>query len=96
MKNRINKILIITLSLSVFAGVSTSYNQPSIILYSEAAEQKITEDQAANIAAKATGGQVLGSETKGVEGVTVYRIKVLMKDGRVRTVQVDAVSGEVQ
>ncbi|MFK8068888.1 MAG: PepSY domain-containing protein [Gammaproteobacteria bacterium] len=85
-----------TFLLSTLATVSTSNNQPSFILSSYAAQQKITEDQAANIASKATGGQVLGSETKGVKGVTVYRIKVLMKDGRVKTVQVNAASGEVQ
>lgn len=77
------------------AALFISNEQNSFLPVVEAAQEKITEDEAAVIAAKSTGGQVLGSETKGVEGVTVYRIKVLMKDGRVKTIQVSAASGEV-
>lgn len=74
---------------------SVSNDQHSFLPVAEAAQEKITEDEAAIIAAKATDGQVLGSETSGVEGVTAYRFKVLMKDGRVKTIQVNATSGEV-
>ncbi len=55
----------------------------------------ISEDEAAVIAAKATSGKVISSETSGVEGVTVYRFRVLMNDGQVRIVQVKATTGEI-
>lgn len=96
MDYRIKKILTITLLLSLIAVSSVSNDQNSLLPGAEAAQEKITEDEAAGIAAKASGGQVLGSDTSGVEGVSVYRFKVLMKDGQVKIVKVNAATGEVQ
>lgn len=61
----------------------------------KAAQTGISRDEAAVIAAKATGGQVISSETKEIKGVNVYLIKVLMTDGRVRIVKVNSATGDI-
>lgn len=55
----------------------------------------IDKDQAAALARQATGGRVLDIQAEKQDGGTVYRIKVLLEDGRVRLVWVDAQSGKV-
>ena len=99
MKLTINLSLAIALLLSLTtgsmaAGTSVVADREPLII-AEATESGITEDEAAVIASKATGGQVISSETSGVEGVTVYRFKVLMSDGQVKIIQVKASSGEL-
>jgi len=42
-----------------------------------------------------TGGRVLSAEARENRGRTTYRIKVLLRDGSVRVVNVDAQSGEI-
>lgn len=54
--------------------------------------QQISKGQAASIASKATGGQVLSVDKRG----SVWRVKVLIKGANVRTVSVDAESGQVR
>lgn len=55
----------------------------------------IGRDQAAAVARKVTGGRVLAVSTTSSKGVTVYQVRVLLPDGRVRVVLVDAKSGRV-
>jgi hypothetical protein len=43
----------------------------------------------------ATGGKVLGVQTRGKKNNPSYAVKVLLPDGRVRRVRVDACSGRV-
>ena len=74
---------------------AVSSEQPTMVL-AEAEKKTISENEAANIAAKSTGGQVISSETSGTAGVTFYSFKVLMSDGRVKKVKVNASTGEVQ
>ena len=50
---------------------------------------------AAAAARAATGGRVLGVRAQSAGGRTVYRVKVLLPGGRVRTVTVDGASGRV-
>jgi uncharacterized membrane protein YkoI len=50
---------------------------------------------AAEAARGATGGRVLGVRAKRAKGRIVYRVKVLLPEGRVRTVTVDGASGRV-
>jgi hypothetical protein len=52
--------------------------------------QTLTPDAAAAAVQRATGGQVLGIQSNGS-----YRVKVLLQDGRVRVLRVDARSGQV-
>ena len=51
---------------------------------------------AAAAARNATGGQVLGVSGRRDGARVVYRVKVLLPGGRVRTVIVDGASGRVQ
>ena len=55
----------------------------------------VSRDRAAKIARSATGGRVLSVKLTG-NGRPWYRVKVLTKGGRVRTVAVDAGSGAVR
>ena len=50
---------------------------------------------AAAAARAATGGKVLGVRAARADGRTVYRVKLLLPGGRVRTVTVDGASGQV-
>ena len=54
--------------------------------------QQISQSEAASIASRATGGQVLSVEKRG----SVWRVKVLIKGANVRTVSVDADTGQVR
>jgi len=51
-------------------------------------------DDAVRIVRKQVGGEVLRAETRKKSGHTVYFIRVLTRDGRVRTVVVDARTGK--
>jgi len=53
---------------------------------------RISRDEAAGIARRAVGGRVLGVELKGNR----YYVRLLVDGKRVRTVQVDARSGELR
>lgn len=50
---------------------------------------------AARIVERNTGGKVLGIQRQEKKGKTVYRVKVLLPEGRVRTVTVDAETGQM-
>ncbi len=58
-----------------------------------ARQNMISRKRAAAIAQRATGGRVLSVE---LAGQRVYRVKVLLNNSRVRTVRVDAQTGELQ
>jgi len=55
---------------------------------------RISRDQAASAARKATGGLVLKVQLEG-KNKSVYRVRVLLEGERVRTVRVDAQTGRV-
>lgn len=55
-----------------------------------AARDHVTLDQAVAQVKQQTGGRILTAETKNRDGQPVHRIKVLMPDGRVRVIYVDA------
>ena len=54
----------------------------------------LTLDEAVARVRRDTGGRVLSAEARENRGRTSYRIKVLLRDGSVRVVNVDAQSGE--
>lgn len=57
----------------------------------------ISESAAAAAAARASGGRVLGVRRNGGKaGQVDYRVKVLMPDGRIRSVRVDGTTGAVR
>lgn len=53
----------------------------------------VSLDEAVARVRRETGGRVLSAETRASRGRTSYRIKVLLRDGSVRMVNVDAQSG---
>ena len=62
----------------------------------EAAQQEgVSLDEAVARVRRDTGGRVLSAEARENRGRTSYRIKVLLRDGSVRVVNVDAQSGEI-
>jgi uncharacterized membrane protein YkoI len=64
--------------------------------HSEAARQdSLSLDEAVARVRRDTGGRVLSAEARENRGRTTYRIKVLLRDGSVRVVNVDAQSGEI-
>jgi|GEM_PF-6443604 len=94
MKLTISSSLVITLllfqTIKTSVAIDQQFRSSLPLVLAEEQTEKISEDEAAVIAAKATGGRVISSETSGVEGVTVYRFKVLMSDGQVKIIQVEA------
>jgi len=56
----------------------------------------LTLDEAVARVRRDTGGRVLSAEARDNRGRTSYRIKVLLRDGSVRVVNVDAQSGEIR
>ena len=60
----------------------------------QAADVRISRDQAAAAARKATGGLVLKVKLEG-KNKAIYRVRVLLEGERVRTVRVDARTGRV-
>jgi uncharacterized membrane protein YkoI len=55
----------------------------------------VSLDEAVARVRRDTGGRVLSAEARENRGRTTYRIKVLLRDGSVRVVNVDAQSGEI-
>ncbi|MEZ5584964.1 MAG: hypothetical protein R3F37_21320 [Candidatus Competibacteraceae bacterium] len=60
----------------------------------EKQRQSVSSDQAASAVRSATGGKVLGVRG-GKRGGGSYSVRVLLPDGRVRTLSVDAQTGRV-
>lgn len=56
----------------------------------------ISLSEAIRLVEQRSGGQVLRAEAREEKGRTVYRIRVITDDGRVRTWHVDAESGRVR
>ncbi len=52
-------------------------------------------DEAVARARRDTGGRVLSAQAREDRGRTTYRIKVLLPNGAVRVISVDAASGEI-
>jgi uncharacterized membrane protein YkoI len=74
------------------AGATPPFGQP---LVAEPASAMISRDEAAAIAQARTGGRVLSVDLKR-NGRPWYRVKLLISGERVRTVSVDAKTGEVR
>ncbi|MDP6435951.1 MAG: hypothetical protein QF790_07795 [Gammaproteobacteria bacterium] len=70
------------------SGASRGNNADRFI----ARPEYISRDKAASIAKNATGGRVLSVERKGRQ----YRVKVLLKGERVRTLRIDARTGKLK
>ena len=60
-----------------------------------AASNGISLEQAVSMVRQRTGGKVLRADARERGGRDVYRIRVLLPDGRVRTFHVDARTGRI-
>lgn len=78
----------------VVGAVSAETTSPDLLLVQ--APPTVGKDEAAALARQATGGRVLDIEAEEGGGEKVYRVKILLPDGRVRVVRVDAYSGNVR
>ena len=56
---------------------------------------QLTVDQAVAKVQRELGGRVLSADSESRDGQIRYRVKVLLPDGRVRIVYVDAATGQV-
>lgn len=56
---------------------------------------QISVDQAVAKVQREVGGRVLSADSENRDGRVRYRVKLLLPDGRVKIVYVDAVSGQV-
>lgn len=54
---------------------------------------EVSRDQAAAVAQQVSGARVLSVERAEIEGLAVWRVKVLSAQGEVRVVLIDAASG---
>ena len=80
-------VLTVLLSAAVSAGPAVP---PALRLAGD-----IGPAQAAAAARAATGGKVLAVHAARIDGRAVYRVKLLLPGGRVRTITVDAESGQI-
>ena len=91
------------LSGLVLMAMTNSVNSSPAITTSEfteetlwvAARGSIGRDEAAATARSATGGRVLSVDPQQRRGRTIYRVKVLLKGGRVRVLNIDGQTGEL-
>ena len=74
-------------------GAADSSATPSL---QRVAERQLSVEQAAQIAQRAVGGRVLAAEPGSVGGRPVVRVKLLTRNGVVRVVVVDAVTGQLR
>lgn len=83
----INRMLALAGLLALLAGPASG----------QAAEGALTLDEAVALVRRESGGRVVDSVTRrNATGRVVYEVRVLSRDGRVRTWRVDAATGRVE
>jgi len=93
-RNSKSLVFVIVLAVLLAGPVQVGARQSKGDIRTAQADVGIGPDQAAAIARSKTKGQVL-SVNLARTGNPVYRVKVLMSGGRVRTVIVDAKTGRL-
>lgn len=84
------RVIIFLMTLAVSSWVTGATVDPPGVPLLLLAQAAVSPDEAAAIAARRTGGRVLGVEWgEGVNG-PVYQVKVLKKDGSVTRVPIPA------
>lgn len=74
---------------AVLAAVgSPAHARPTLVLLAQSSA--MSQDEAAATVRRQTGGRVLDVQTRSQNGGTVYHVKVLLPDGRVRVVTIGA------
>ncbi len=86
-------LLMVSLT-SAAANLRQKDSRVSAVMLSQAHEA-ISADRAAEMVRESTGGRILSVNKQEKKGVVYYRVKVLMADGRVRVIQVNAATGQI-
>lgn len=82
------KPIILATAIMLCAFVNAVDARPNNLFIAQATN--ISQDQAAAQVREDTGGRVLDVKTEIQNGVSVYLVKVLLEDGRVRVVTVSS------
>lgn len=90
-------LLLASLLLAMPAGAekpeSAGKGRPAAENAADARAASISKDEAVAMVRARTGGKVLRAERVGDKGRSMYRVRVLTADGRVREYRVDATTG---
>lgn len=60
----------------------------------QSGDMKYSLDDAVKMVRERSGGEVVRAETREKSGRTIHRIRIMTKDGRVRTFDIDARTGK--
>jgi uncharacterized membrane protein YkoI len=93
-RNSKSIVFIAALVVLLLGPAAASAKQPAVDVRIAQADVNIAPRQAASIARGATNGRVLSVKLSR-SGNPFYRVKVLLAGGRVRTVLVDATTGQL-
>lgn len=89
---RLTHYLILLCLMLTTGSVVAGRSAPSPSLLAQAQERRISADEAANKVRQTTGGGRVLDVTP-TDGGNAYLVRVLLSDGRVRTVRIDARTG---
>ncbi len=90
MNIRLRSLLLVPLLVLAFAVPVAAGGQGHGQGQNPAMSGGVTAEQAAAIVRRAYDGRVVSVKPEGSGGQTVYKVRVLLDGGRVKTVQVDA------
>ncbi|WP_341937653.1 PepSY domain-containing protein [Marinimicrobium sp. C2-29] len=86
-------LVLIAASGTAFTVAAPAHGASPMVLAQS--EERISASQAAAIVQKHYGGKVLKVQSTQKNGRLIYRVKILLDNGRVRNVGVDAQSGRL-
>lgn len=93
--NRKRGVLLLALLLALTAAPAIHAQPRDYVRSAPLMLAELDSSAAARLVESKTGGKVLSVHRQENKGKTVYRVKVLLPEGRVRTVNVDAQSGRM-
>ena len=78
-------------------GLAADVSQQNTVLAeAERSIARLSMSEATELAQRQTGGRALAAQETRLDGRTVYRIKLLTRQGEVRIVHVDAETGKIE
>lgn len=98
MSHRLTPVLVLLALLAATPAHAAWKHLPVPQLVAQSTQnpaRNVSLDQAVAEVRRLSGGTILRAETRTSGGHVVYYIKVLSRDGRIRTYRVDAQSGRV-
>lgn len=89
---------LLLLAVSTGPGAALTHAQTAASTSNQSARTagaQIAAADAAEIVRRQYGGRVMGVETRQRDGRVIYQVRILQKDGRMRTINVDGHSGKI-